>query len=306
MTSASAQGTRTGATETGDIRTSPLSESEIRAFLRDGFLFPGKILTDEQLSMLRDATERLDLSTHVGRNFLYDRDPAFRALTFDSRFALWGGQLLGTTRLVAAGNSLLIKPPRTVAELQWHQDWSNWPLDPSEGLTFWVTLDDATMEKGSMQFAVGTHTLGRFLGPILASGLDEDTVRLLKTKYGLRDLPSPDALELALQDVEIKAGECSIHHGLLWHRSGSNGTTEPRRAIVERYADGNCIFSGFTPSALLPSLSYIDPGGSPHDIGRPIADLDVYPVIHVVEPRSPAATPLMSRGKRADPTPGRG
>jgi hypothetical protein len=284
MSTASVKPTAAAAAKIGEVRTSPLSESEIRDFLRDGFLFPGRILTDEQLSTLRGATERLDLSTHIGRNFLYEQDPVFRELTFDFRLSMWGGQLLNATRLVAVGNSLLIKPPGTVAELQWHQDWTNWPLDPSDALTFWVPLDDATMEKGSMQFAVGTHSLGRFLGPILSSGLDENTVRMLRTEHGLRDLPGPEPLGLAMQDVELKAGECSIHHGLLWHRSGSNGTTEPRRAVVERYANGNCTFSGLTPSALLPGLSYIDPGGSLTDIGKTIADLNLYPVIEVVEP----------------------
>jgi hypothetical protein len=259
-----------------------LTEAEIRAFLRDGFLFPGRILTDEQISGLRSLTEKLAEASHQERWALRDQDPQFQALTFDSRLARWGGQLLGTTRLVAVGDSLLLKAPGTKAELDWHQDWTNWPLDPTDALTFWIALDDVTMEKGSMQFATGTHTLGRFLGPILSSGLDEGQVRMLKTDHNLRDMPRPEALGLARQDVEIQAGACSIHHGLLWHRSGSNGTAEPRRAIVERYANGSCIFSGFTPSALLPSLSYIDPGGTADEVGKPIGDLDLYPVIDVV------------------------
>jgi hypothetical protein len=39
---------------------------------------------------------------------------------------------------------------------------------------------------------------------------------------------------------------------------------------------------GFPPSAML--LSFIDPGGDPDDIGKPIGDLDIYPVIELMEP----------------------
>jgi ectoine hydroxylase-related dioxygenase (phytanoyl-CoA dioxygenase family) len=211
---------------------------------------------------------------------MWKSEPLFRELMYDRRFAEWTGQLLDAPQVVALQNSVLVKPPGEIAELEWHQDWTNWPLSPTEALSFWIALDDVTMEKGSMQFAEGTHTLGRFLGPILESGLDAETVECLKTEHGLASLPDPGALGLRLRDVEIQAGECSIHHGLTWHRSGSNATGEPRRAITQRYANGACAYTGFTPSAML--LAWIDPGGSADDVGRPIAELDVYPVIDIV------------------------
>ena len=48
---------------------------------------------------------------------------------------------------------------------------------------------------------------------------------------------------MAVETIEMKAGEASIHHALTWHASGENSTDQPRRASVFRYvADGTTWF----------------------------------------------------------------
>jgi hypothetical protein len=268
----------------GEVRTSPLSEGEIRSFLRKGFLFPGRVLSTAQVDALRERVDALlaaGTGGYVPDNIwdVHTHDELFRELRFDRRLAGWAGQLLDTDRVAAVGDTVLVKPPAKVKVLDWHQDWTNWPISEPEALTIWIALDDVTLEKGAMEFAVGTHALGRFLGSILEAGAPADSYAARRDELGLVEMPNPSDLGLEIQPVEVKAGECSIHHGLTWHHSGTNHTTEPRRAVAERYADAHLTFTGMPISALV--VPHVAPTFQPEDIGKKLTDIDVYPVIEV-------------------------
>lgn len=106
-------------------------------------------------------------------------------------------------------------------ESPFHQDFSGWSLDCSDGMSFWIALTDLTPESGTMSFASGSHRLG-VLGHY-DSYINND---LLQTRPEILDhcrLTGPLAYE---------AGDATVHSSLCAHGAGLNLTMQPRWAYL--------------------------------------------------------------------------
>jgi ectoine hydroxylase-related dioxygenase (phytanoyl-CoA dioxygenase family) len=109
--------------------------------------------------------------------------------------------------------------------VSWHQDSSYWPLTPSKAVTAWLAIDDADVGNACMRYIPGSHTLGHLTYTL--SETDESNV-LNQTV--------PDAEKLGKPfNVELKAGEISIHSDLLLHGSEANESNRRRCGLTLRY-----------------------------------------------------------------------
>ena len=216
-----------------------LTNAELHAFARDGFVFPVPVLEPAEIEDLRrrvDAirarldelapslyevergyTERPD---EVVCHFLggWRVDSALRALVFDPRITIPCAQALGVERLRLWHDQVFYKPPRHLGVVPWHQDYSYWQrAQPANHVTLNLMLDDATLESGCVHFVPGSHRHGllpkaRFDGP-----MDQVT-----------------AARGAVPAV-VRAGQASIHHSHTVHGSHANTSDRPRRALVFNY-----------------------------------------------------------------------
>ena len=206
---------------------------------------------------------------------LWKTEAAFHAVSFDRRIAKWVGQLLGADKLAFLLDNVIIKPPLAGGELRWHQDWQAWPVAPCEVVTCWIALEDVTIENGAMQMAVGSHALGRFLPQDGVTGKPKTVPGMAELiAGGMKSMPDPNELGVEISDIVMGAGECSLHHGLMWHRSGVNTTDHVRHTLIQRYADGACHYSGKFYSGVSFSAGEAD-------VDRRLDELDVFPVIDV-------------------------
>ena len=262
------------------VRTSPLTAGEITAFYEKGYVRPGKVFSDEQAASLRDLVQRLTRSEdEAGRRYdLLDpalwpeedrsnaetagdedaraaRDPAqsfdflfnmwlvdedFRAAVFNPTTARWAAQLLGTTRVRLIEDNALNKSPRP-HELRCHQDYSYWPLAQPNAVTAWVALDDVNERNGAMLMACGSQHLGERLPVVFGTG----TPYLRESRPpSVAEVGDPVELGLPVEEVELAAGEVSLHSSLIWHASGPNRSERGRRAIVMRYVADGTIWLG--------------------------------------------------------------
>lgn len=265
-----------------DVRTDPLSDDEVSAFRQDGYLFPGKIISDELVDRLREGLDQVTPGKSDG-TISYDlmertRDsaqpvladakivpfhfnlwksrPEFWEVAFNPVAAGWAAQLLGGDGVNLLADNALIKPPRVGGALHYHQDYPAWPIATPDGATIWIALDDVTTENGSMNFAVGSHLLGERLPVELTTGQSlqryragadsrtEDVDEGVQERSALKPLGTPESEGLPVVSSKLKAGECSMHHTLTWHESGPNETDRPRRAHTVRYVKTGVIFLG--------------------------------------------------------------
>jgi hypothetical protein len=210
-----------------------LSLEQVERFNQDGYLMPFKIFTSAEISGLRSYFDALLArytaegkdsyaisSAHLRHGRVWD------VLT-NQRIVGIVSDLLGPS-VIAWGSHFFCKMPGDGKTVSWHQDASYWPLTPSKAVTVWLAVDDADRSNACMRYIPKTHTLGHLTWQL--SETDESNV-LNQTVPGAENLGDP-------VDVELKAGEASIHSDLLLHSSEANTSSRRRCGLTLRYTPG--------------------------------------------------------------------
>jgi ectoine hydroxylase-related dioxygenase (phytanoyl-CoA dioxygenase family) len=263
-----------------DVRTEPLTPEEIARFHDEGFLFPIRVLDDAQVDEARAALEEhlagerdsityeltdkiIDTDkgeatvgsgtavlekTEVERKphsvpflfNLWERDERFWKIDSNPVIAGLARQLLGSKEVVLMEDGAVIKKPVVGGKLSWHQDYAYWPLASPGAVTCWIALDDVSADNGAMQVAVGSHKLGEKLPVEFGDG----SSFMHEERPGIDEIVPVEEAGLDVVAYELKAGECGFHHALLWHASGPNTSSNPRRGFIPRYVAGSTFWLG--------------------------------------------------------------
>jgi ectoine hydroxylase-related dioxygenase (phytanoyl-CoA dioxygenase family) len=207
-----------------------LIREQIAAFNRDGYLTGIQIFSDEEIADIRRYFDELLARTLAAGGDSYSISTAhlrfgrvYDILT-DRRIVERVKDLLGED-VIAWGSHFFCKMPGDGKRVSWHQDSSYWPLTPSKAVTAWLAIDDASVENACMRFIPASHHLGHLTYTL--SETDEANV-LNQTVVGAETLGQP-------VDVELKAGEISIHSDLLLHGSEANQSSKRRCGLTLRY-----------------------------------------------------------------------
>jgi len=207
-----------------------LTREQVSAFNRDGYLKGIRIFGDGEIAGIRRYFDDLLARTlaaggdsysiataHLRYGRVYD-------LLTDRRIVACVADLLGAN-VIGWGSHFFCKMPGDGKRVSWHQDASYWPLTPSKVVTAWVAIDDATVENACMRYIPGSHLLGHLTYSL--SENDESNV-LNQSVTDAESLGEP-------VDVELKAGEISIHSDLLLHGSEANQSDRRRCGLTLRY-----------------------------------------------------------------------
>jgi len=208
-----------------------LSKSQIDQFNNDGFLTALQIFSDTEIANQRKYFDELlerviaaggdsySISTaHMSYGKVFDliSHPAIVARVSD---------ILGPN-VVGWGSHYFCKMPGDGKAVTWHQDASYWPLTPSKTVTVWLAIDDADTGNGCMRVIPGSHVHGHI--PYRESDTDESNV-LDQTVENAEQYGSEPV------DIELTAGQLSIHSDLLLHGSEANTSSRRRCGLTLRY-----------------------------------------------------------------------
>jgi ectoine hydroxylase-related dioxygenase (phytanoyl-CoA dioxygenase family) len=207
-----------------------LSAEQISAFNRDGYLMNLPIFSEEEITDIRRYFDELLAKTLAEGGNSYSISTAhlrygrvYDILT-DRRIVDRIKDLIGED-VIAWGSHFFCKMPGDGKRVSWHQDSSYWPLTPSKAVTAWLAIDDASIENACMRFIPGTHHLGHLTYTLSEN---DDANVLNQTVEGAETLGRP-------VDVELKAGQISIHSDLLLHGSEANQSSRRRCGLTLRY-----------------------------------------------------------------------
>jgi hypothetical protein len=160
--------------------------------------------------------------------------PLLGEIVHDARWGRLAAGALGCDAVQLLQDSLLYKPPREGAPVEWHQDHTYVGfLTPPRVISLRLALHDEDQESGCMRVVDGSHRWGPVGG---VRALSEAQVDSLVPSL------SPEqraALETA-RPLELAAGDISIHHCLTLHGSGPNRAERPRRTLILRMFDAAC------------------------------------------------------------------
>ena len=207
-----------------------LTDAQIEAYRRDGYVFPVPIMPEAAAGKLRARLEAaeaakggkfegtLRFKPHLLYTFLADlvRDETVLDAVED---------VLGPN-ILCWGSSFFTKDARDPRYVSWHQDSTYWGLSVPDVVTAWVALSPSVPENGCMRVIPGTHTLGQL------PHVDTNAKDNMLTRGQVVNYPVDEARAV---DVILRPGEMSLHHVRLIHGSNPNPSDDRRIGFAVRY-----------------------------------------------------------------------
>ena len=142
-----------------------LTQEQVEAYHRDGFLFPVRIMDRESAGELRrkleevekaiggEMQERYRIKAHLPFPWLNEliRNPVMLDAVED---------IIGPN-ILCWGSSFFTKNAHDPRFVSWHQDTTYYGLQPRETLTAWFAFTDSKVESGCMRVIAGSQADGR-------------------------------------------------------------------------------------------------------------------------------------------------
>ncbi len=249
----------------------PLTEEQIQFFRENGYLTLRGVFTEEEMAELREAAEalrnqRLDPQIEISQNDpeyekifvqkvnLWRIDERMRKFALHPRLGKIAAQLAGATMRIWHDH-LLAKMPGDSKPTAWHQDIPYWPHTVGNQLGVWIPLYDVDEQSGCLGVIPRSHKLG------------------LLPAHDFRELADvfqylPESMRTPVW-LPLKAGDCSVHHGLTLHGANANRSNRPRVAFAIFYMpDGTC-YTG---------TGHVVTDGQGFEVGQPLRG-ELFPIV---------------------------
>ncbi len=222
-----------------------LHEDEIRQYRDQGWVVPRFRLPASRAAAMAGALEALLrdnpgvrpeklVSAHVegdnGEGVRGSR--AFLDLARDPEIVELVSGVLGED-LILWGCHVFCKPASEGYETPWHQDGHYWPIRPLANCTVWVALEESSRENGCLRVIPGSHA-----GQRLHQHLHEDRSDLTLNQR----LAAGSFDEASAVDIELQAGEMSLHDVYMIHGANANRSTRRRTGVALRYMPTTSVF----------------------------------------------------------------
>jgi ectoine hydroxylase-related dioxygenase (phytanoyl-CoA dioxygenase family) len=213
-----------------------LGADELAHYREHGYVFPRYRLPDGLVRELRAALDGLLASyTDVKQEDLANphmlpptdgpgTNPFMRAARQPEILDMLA-QLLGPD-LVLWITRVLCKPAAKGREVPWHQDGEYWPMRPLATCSVWIALDPASTANGCMRFIPGSHKQQQLYRHHVTNR-DNLVLNL--------ELDQDQFDEAQAVNVELEAGQMSLHDVRLIHGSLANTSGQRRAALIMRY-----------------------------------------------------------------------
>lgn len=225
-------------------RARPVARRELtRAFARDGYAVPEERLPADLLHHMQQSLQQLvDENPRVRPEHLVLRwGGGEQALPTHQRFLEYVKapeildiveQLIGPD-IICWGAHVFCKPALTGLIVPWHQDGQYWPIRPLASCTVWIALDDSTIENGCLRIVRGSHRMKT----IYHHRLEE------RARYALEQhIDETEFDESEVVDVELEAGQMSIHDVYAIHGSHANVSAKRRAGFAIRYMPATSLY----------------------------------------------------------------
>ena len=213
-----------------------LTEAEIAAFHRDGYVLRRGLFAADEIAMLSDAIVN---DPAIAKN-TYVRPDSKGAST---ELALWNhpsddvfGAVARSARIVDSMEKLLggevyhyhskltMKRPKVGGAWDWHQDYGYWYrnacLFPLMASVF-ISVDPSTRENGCLEVLKGSHHLGRLEHGVVGGQVGADMERVEQAMKVLDHVY-----------VEQAPGDALFFHSNTLHTSGQNTSEKSRNVLL--------------------------------------------------------------------------
>lgn len=206
-----------------------LTDEQVAGYRRDGIHFPVDVVSPQEAAVLRqrfEATERdhggrLPLRINQKPHLLY---PWISELVRHPRILDTVEDVIGPDILCWSAQ-FFVKNAHDPSYVSWHQDGTYWGLSSPDVITAWVALSPSTLASGCMQVVPGTqHRQVEHVDTFAESNL------LSRGQEIQVDVRPEDKVA-----VQLRPGQMSLHHVLIFHGSDANTSDDRRIGFAIRY-----------------------------------------------------------------------
>ena len=206
-----------------------LNTAEVEAYQTRGYHLPVDALSDDEVVACRRQLEAYEVKTGGPiqgemRHKSHLVFPWINDLMRHPRVLDAVEDILGPNLLVWS-TSFFIKEARDPGFVSWHQDATYWGLSSPDVCTAWIALSPANKISGCMKFIPGTHKKQ----VEHADTFHEDNLLTRGQEIAV------EVDELKAIYAELKPGQASLHHVLLFHGSAPNQSDDRRIGLAVRY-----------------------------------------------------------------------
>ena len=209
--------------------TKLLSEAQVAGYRERGYHFPVDALSADEVTEFRRKLEDYEAASggpikgemrhrsHVLFTWINDmvRHPRILDAVED---------VLGPN-IHCWNTSFFIKEARDPGFVTWHQDATYWGLSTPDVMTVWLAFSPANRVSGCMKFVAGTHK-----SQVSHTDTFDQNNLLTRGQEVAVDVAEKDAVL-----AELKPGQASLHHVLLFHGSEPNRSDDRRIGLAIRY-----------------------------------------------------------------------
>jgi ectoine hydroxylase-related dioxygenase (phytanoyl-CoA dioxygenase family) len=203
-----------------------LTPAELEFFWKRGYLGPYRALEREAAERIADEVFRDVIGGETEWTGPYSRTHC-RHLDNRTVFDLCAAPAIVGRMAALYGPDLVLwksnfwcKVPGD-AEVPWHQDLVNWPLEPMVNISAWLALDRVTTENSCVQLVSGSH---KHIFPFQSVGDGSITGRVTNEHV--------DSDRVV--NMELDPGEFFLFSERLLHRSNSNQSQRRRLGLAIR------------------------------------------------------------------------
>lgn len=205
-----------------------LGKEQLNQYEEAGYIIPDLQLPEAMLEDIRARHTRFVAKYPEYRDYcpaLLHLDDGFVEYCRQPEILDMVEQILGPD-FALWNSSFFAKPALDGRATPWHQDGEYWPIRPLATCTVWLAVDDSTTENGCLRVLKGSHKDRR-----LRRHNQNDSPDLTLNQ----ELDPSEYDESQAVDIELKAGQMSLHDIYLLHGSEANRSPRPRRGMTMRF-----------------------------------------------------------------------
>lgn len=205
------------------------------AFIKIKDILPSEIISyfnriiSDKVSQMNQESIPLEKRDTYGKAFLqlfnlWTEDELIKKLIFSKRIAKIATELMEVQGVRLYHDQALFKESGG-GITPWHADQYYWPLSSDKTLTAWIPLQAIPLEMGPLEFSAGSHHIvsGRELA------ISDESESIISKKLRINDFTQ------VIEAFDI--GEISFHSGWVFHRAGTNSTSETRKVMTIIYME---------------------------------------------------------------------
>ena len=217
-----------------------ITEEKQAQFCEEGYFILERVVSAEQLKILREACDHLIDAMHAEMDRLgndhihishrhkryhiakqYDRAPRLGEFVFSELMAEICRATLGDTAFLFY-DQYVVKAAEQGMAFSWHQDSGYLGFPHTPYITCWTAVDDMSLANGTAYVMPFSHIGIRTLVEHVRDDATGDKAGYFGEAPGV--------------PVIVPAGSVAVFSSLSFHRSGPNTTDQMRRAYVTQYS----------------------------------------------------------------------